>query len=205
MAKEMIPSPLLDLRFQEALRFAVELHAAQSRKGTSIPYIGHLLGVCSIVIDAGGSEDEVIASLLHDGPEDQGGLATLERIRRRFGDRVAEIVEHCSDTFEEHKPPWRDRKERYLETLRSCEDESVYLVSAADKLHNLRAILKDYREIGDLLWPRFSAPSGKVDVLWYYEALLQRYESGPFRPRSRWVLRDLRETLAAVIAHRPAM
>lgn len=177
------------------------LHQTQMRKATEIPYAGHLLGVCATVIDAGGDEDEAIAALLHDGPEDQGGLPTLAEIRERFGARVAGIVEHLSDTFAEPKPPWRARKEHYLSELRACRDRSVYLVSAADKLHNIRTMLDDYREIGEALWSRFSAPRGGVDVLWYHDELLAIYEAGPLDQRSRRILRNLRAAIAEIRAH----
>jgi (p)ppGpp synthase/HD superfamily hydrolase len=193
----------LGKRFQEALLFATDLHRTQKRKATEIPYVGHLLGVCATVIDAGGDEDEAIAALLHDGPEDQGGWSTIARIEVQFGERVTDIVAHLSDTFEDPKPPWRARKEAYLTALRACGDPSVYLVSAADKLHNLRAMLDDYREIGEALWTRFSAPLGRVDILWYHDALLAIYEAGPPDDRRRRVVRNLHATIDAIRALEP--
>jgi (p)ppGpp synthase/HD superfamily hydrolase len=133
-----------------------------------VPYFGHLLGVTGIVIDAGGSEDEAIAALLHDSVEDQGGHPTLERIRREFGGDVARIVESCSDSMGEPKPPWKKRKRKYLEHLETA-DHAVLLVSLADKLHNVRAIVLDYRELGEALWERFNAE--RDDVLAYYRSL----------------------------------
>ena len=130
-------------------------HRDQRRKGTEIPYIGHLLGVCSLVIEDGGTEDEAIAALLHDAAEDQGGEQTLERIRAEFGDHVAEIVRACSDTLEDPKPPWRTRKEAYLAHLDE-QPAPVLRVSLADKLFNARAILRDYLSVGDELWQRFN-------------------------------------------------
>jgi (p)ppGpp synthase/HD superfamily hydrolase len=156
-------------RFDRALLYASRLHRDQTRKGTGIPYITHLLAVASIVGENGGTEDEVISALLHDAPEDQGGEATLEDIRARFGDEVAEIVDGCTDTYEYPKPPWRERKERYLAHLASAPD-SVRLVSSADKLHNARAVLSDYRELGEDLWARFNG--GKEGTLWYYRAIV---------------------------------
>src|SRR5437588_8327976 len=131
---------LLSTRFEEALVFATQLHREQTRKGTRIPYIAHLLGVTSIVLEHGGNEDEAIAALLHDAIEDQGGASTREEIRRQFGDRVVEIVDGCTDTDVMPKPPWRARKEAYLAHIIEA-TPSVRLVSAADKLHNARAIL----------------------------------------------------------------
>jgi len=124
------------------------------------------------VIDAGGSEDEAIAALLHDAVEDQGGVATLDRIRTQFGSSVAAIVEACSDTDALPKPPWRARKEAYVEHLRTA-PTSVLRVSLADKLNNLRAIVRDYGEIGEALWARFNP---HADHVWYYGSLLEVFE-----------------------------
>lgn len=169
----------LSTRFEEALVFATRLHATQQRKGTEIPYVSHLLAVASLVIEAGGNEDEAIAALLHDGPEDQGGLRTLKEIRDRFGVPVGKIVAACSDTFDAKKPAWRARKETYLAHLREAAP-SVLLVSCADKLHNARAILADYRRHGEALWSRFNA--GRDDILWYYGELARFFvNQGPDR------------------------
>src|SRR5881227_3632367 len=143
----------LSTRFEDALTFATRLHADQTRKGTSIPYISHLLAVTSIVLEQGGNEDEAIAALLHDAIEDQGGAPTREEIRRRFGDTVVAIVDGCTDTEVMPKPPWRERKEAYIAHIREA-STAVRLVSAADKLHNARAVLADYRVLGDALWQR---------------------------------------------------
>jgi (p)ppGpp synthase/HD superfamily hydrolase len=167
----------LSERFEQAFRYAFELHRRQLRKGSRTPYLAHLMGVAALVIEDGGSEDEAIAALLHDAPEDQGGLLVLEQIRQRFGDHVAEIVDGCTDTYETPKPPWRARKQRYLEHLRRAKPE-VQRVSLADKLHNARSILSDLRGSGDGLWTRFNG--GKEGTLWYYRALLEVFrESGP--------------------------
>src|ERR1035441_8782185 len=163
MTSETRPDPVLGTRFVEALRLAVDLHSQQARKGSSVPHMGHLLGVCGLVIDSGGSEDEAIAAVLHDAVEDQGGVATLERIRTHFGSNVAAIVEACSDTDMLPKPPWRARKEAYVEHLRTA-PAPVLRVSLADKLNNLRAILRDYSEIGETLWARFNRDA---DQVWY--------------------------------------
>ncbi len=159
--------PLSD-RFSDALRFACELHATQTRKGTDIPYVAHLLAVASIALEHGASEDEAIAALLHDAVEDQGGRKTGDQIRRRFGDHVADVVDACSDTDIQPKPPWRARKEAYIAHLEQA-PRSVLLVSASDKLHNARSILIDVRSHGDDLWSRFSG--GKDGTLWYYRTL----------------------------------
>ncbi len=164
--------PRLGRRFEQALLFATRQHEGQSRKQTSIPYIAHLLGVASLVLEAGGDEDLAIAALLHDVVEDCGGVPMLKAVRRRFGKRVAHIVDGCTDAYVEPKPPWYQRKGKYLERLRT-EDAEVRLVSCADKLYNAGTILRDYREIGESLWARFR---GKRDgTLWYYRALADEF------------------------------
>ena len=142
-------------KFESALLYATRLHRYQERQGSDIPYVTHLLAVASIVGENGGTEDETIAALLHDAPEDMGGEARLQDIRRRYGDTVAVIVEGCTDTYEEPKPEWRPRKENYIAHV-SQAPGSVRLVSAADKLHNARSILADLRALGDALWGRFT-------------------------------------------------
>src|SRR5215203_460959 len=159
-------------KFEAALVYAARLHRDQTRKGSGIPYVNHLLAVAAIVGESGGSEEEVIAALLHDAPEDHGGRARLEEIRERFGDEVAEIVAACTDTYEDPKPAWQPRKEAYVAHVRTA-PASVRLVSAADKLHNARAILADLRVLGDALWGRFTG--GKEGTLWYYRALVGAY------------------------------
>jgi GTP pyrophosphokinase len=171
--------PILGPRFLEALTFATWLHGNQMRKGTSIPYVSHLLAVCGLVLEAGGGEDEAIAALLHDAVEDQGGLATREEIRRRFGEHVASIVDGCTDAVVTPKPPWRERKEAYLAHLPQAAPE-VRLVSLADKLHNARAILADYHTHGEALWSRFTG--GKKGTLWYYRALVEAQRAAGTSP-----------------------
>ena len=160
-------------RFDEAFAYAHAAHASQTRKGTGTPYVGHLIGVASIVLDDGGSEDEAIAALLHDAAEDAGGRERLEDIRRRFGDAVATIVEDCTDSWTTPKPPWAERKRQYVEHARTLAAPSLR-VSAADKVHNTYAILRDLRNIGEKVWERFSA--GPDDVLAYYQGLVRAYK-----------------------------
>jgi (p)ppGpp synthase/HD superfamily hydrolase len=157
-------------RFEYALRYAAHVHAGQVRKGSETPYIAHLLAVTALVMENGGDEEEIIAALLHDAPEDQGGRERLDDIRQRFGARVAGIVEGCTDTFEDPKPDWLPRKKAYLARLVAA-SPSVRRVAAADKLHNARCILADYREEGNELWARFSA--GPDGVLWYYRGAVE--------------------------------
>jgi GTP pyrophosphokinase len=145
------------------------MHAGQGRKASTVPYIAHLMGVASLVLEAGGDEDLAIAALLHDVVEDCGGAPMLKEVRRRFGKRVANIVEGCTDTDIDPKPPWRARKENYLRHLQRA-DQDTRLVSAADKLHNVRSTLTDYREAGESIWARFNG--GRDGTLWYYRALL---------------------------------
>jgi len=166
------PHVVLTPRYAEAVQYASELHAGQTRKSTNIAYISHLLGVSSLVLEAGGDEDMAIAALLHDGPEDQGGQATLDEIRVRFGDRVAHIVEGCSDSLSEDpedKAPWKNRKVSYLNHLKDADDDTL-TVSLADKLHNARAIATDLMITGPSTWDRFNA--SPPEILWYYESVL---------------------------------
>ncbi len=162
-------------RFDDALLYASNLHRDQKRKGGDTPYVTHLLGVASIVGENDGTEDEVIAALLHDAVEDHPrDGATKKEIVERFGGNVAGIVDGCSDTDVEPKPAWLERKEAYIAHVAGA-SESVRLVSAADKLHNARAILADLRTLGDELWGRFKG--GKDDTLWYYRELVGRFQA----------------------------
>ena len=164
--------PTLSRRFDEAFVYAHEVHGSQIRKGNGVPYIGHLIGVASIVIDDGGTEDEAIAALLHDAPEDRGGRPRLDDIRARFGDAVAAIVEDCTDSWTVPKAPWAERKQRYAEHARTLGASSLR-VSAADKVHNGYAILRDLRNVGDQVWERFNASAD--DILAYYQSLVRAY------------------------------
>jgi (p)ppGpp synthase/HD superfamily hydrolase len=154
--------------FDEALTYAAGLHRNQVRKGAGVPYVAHLLSVCSIVLTHGGNEIQAIAALLHDAAEDQGGEPTLRDIRRRFGSEVAAIVEDCTDAWEDPKPDWRPRKEAYLAALPHKPSASL-LVSLADKVDNAEAIGADYRLLGDALWSRFTG--GRDGTIWYYRSL----------------------------------
>jgi (p)ppGpp synthase/HD superfamily hydrolase len=179
-------------RYGKALAYAAEKHAGQKRKGSRIPYISHPLAVASLVLEYGGGEDEVIAALLHDVAEDCGGQEALDEIRHRFGMGVAAIVEGCSDTLESPKPKWRPRKEAHIENLQTAH-RSVRLVAAADKLHNARSILRDYRSEGENVWKRFSAP--KEEVLWYYGAVTRALESRGLSP----LVEELDRTVGEIV------
>jgi (p)ppGpp synthase/HD superfamily hydrolase len=159
------PTVVVGERFVVAVGEAVRLHAHQARKSTDVPYISHLLAVAGLVLEYGGDEDQAIAALLHDAPEDQGGTRVLALIRARFGHRVAAIVEGCSDTFEKPKPPWRPRKEAFLARLAHLEPD-VWLVVLADKVHNARKIVDDLRVSGPATLDRFNG--GRDGTLWYY-------------------------------------
>jgi GTP pyrophosphokinase len=166
-------------RFRDALVWAAELHEDQARKGGGIPYVAHLLGVASIVLEHGGSEDQAIAALLHDALEDQAHKMPAGEIRARFGEQVQRIVEACSDGSPEEQRDrdpvrWRARKEKYIAEI-AHKPKDALIVSMADKLYNARAILEDYRDMGDALWGRFTA--GRDGNLWYYDAMLDAFEA----------------------------
>ncbi len=163
-------------RFADALTTAAELHATQRRKGTSIPYISHLLATCAIVLDYGADEDEAIAALLHDAIEDVEPTETARAHVAWFGTRVLAIVEGCTDADTHPKPPWRERKERYVAHLADA-DASVLLVAAADKLHNALSVVADLRRVGDSVWDRFNA--GRDETLWYYDAVVAAMRANP--------------------------
>ena len=179
----------LTVRYEQALVFAHNIHRGQWRKGTDIPYMAPLLAVSSLVLEAGGNEDQAIAGLLHDMLEDQGARTSFEEIQQLFGGEVARIVRACSDTEELPKPPWRDRKTAYLAHLEEA-DPAVLRVSLADKLHNSRSILTDLREHGDGLWKRFNA--SREDQLWYYQGLAAVFAQRLPSPQQR----DLADVVA---------
>ncbi len=157
-------------RFNDALQYAVQLHAGQVRKVSGEPYVSHLLGVASLALDYGADEDEAIAALLHDAIEDQGGIATGEEIERRFGPAVAAIVRGCTDSDTKPKPPWQERKDAFLARLAHA-SPSIRLVVASDKLHNVRSLLRDYRSQGEAIWRHFKG--GRERTLWYYRAVAE--------------------------------
>lgn len=172
-------------RFDDALTLAHDLHRDQVRKGSGVPYITHLLGVASLVGENGGTEDQVIAALLHDAIEDCIDVRPDIRteIGDKFGDEVLAIVEACTDSDTIPKPPWRARKVEYLERLaRKPAGSPALIVSKADKLHNLRSIVRDYRVVGDELWSRFKG--GRDGTIWYYRelsAIFARLAPGPMQ------------------------
>lgn len=171
--------PVFTRHFVDALGYAARLHARQVRKRTGRPYIGHLLGVASIVIEYGGDEEMAIAALLHDAIEDQGGMPRLREIRRKFGERVARIVDGCTDSYTELKPPWRTRKLAYIRRV-AAEPGDVCLVSAADKLSNARETLHELRVHGDSVFEKFEGK--KEGTLWYYRELVKAFRKAGTNP-----------------------
>ncbi len=183
-------------RFHQALSYASQLHKEQTRKGTEVPYISHLMAVAGLVLEHGADEDVAIAALLHDALEDQGGGDTRTDIRQRFGERVLSIVEGCTEKQADPKPPWRDRKENYIAHL-SAADHGVVLVSLADKLHNARAIWTDYKLVGESIWDRFNG--GREGSLWYYRALADGFARMNSAPKA---LVDELDRVVALIEHK---
>jgi len=156
---------VLTPRFSDAFSYALHAHGGQAKKGTTVPYIAHLMEVTALVLMHGGNQDEAIGALLHDAAEDAGGRPRLDDIRQRFGDAVAEIVDGCSDTLETPKPPWLQRKTAYIEHLPQV-SASTRLVSAADKVANVRTIVADFKSMGEEVFERFAGR--RYGTLWYY-------------------------------------
>ena len=183
---------VLSPRFEQALHYACLIHSGQLRKGTSVPYLAHLLSVAGLALEYGADEDEAIAALLHDAVEDAGGKARAADLRARFGDRVAEIVAGCTDTDTTPKPPWQARKAAYIAGL-STVSESARLVSCCDKLHNARSIVSDLRIHRDRVWQKFAG--GKEGSLWYYTTLCGEYRRLNVHPP---LVEELERTLAVM-------
>jgi GTP pyrophosphokinase len=195
MAESSTDRPLLSDRFDDALLYASSHHRRQLRKGTDVPYVAHLLGVASLALEMGGTEDEAIGALLHDVVEDGGGASALAEIGRRFGDDVARIVAANSDTDVEPTPPWRERKEAYIAAIANKAPDELR-VSLADKLHNARAILLDFRTHGHGLWGRFNAGEGPA-MRWYYGSLYDAFAARreDLGPRAAPALEELGRTI----------
>jgi len=196
----MMPNPMLTDRFSRALDFAIVIHATQVRKGTCIPYVAHLLAVASLAIEHGADEDTAIAALLHDAPEDRGGLPMLAQIRARFGNDVAAIVEGCSDSFDEDKAPYAMRKTNYVLHLAGDASLETCLVSASDKLHNARAILHDLRATTDVraFWSRFN--STPILIGWYYGRVEQALTARLAGHDGREIVQEMARALDAIAA-----
>jgi (p)ppGpp synthase/HD superfamily hydrolase len=169
MTTETTEPSLRWTRLAEAAAFAFALHADQRRKGTTIPYIAHLMSVAALVLEHGGDEEQAIAGLLHDAIEDMGAEQE-DIIKKRFGLGVAAIVRAYTDADAIPKPPWRERKRQYIEHLEQVGDD-VLLVSACDKLHNARAIVSDLKTHGPLVFARFAGD--RDGTLWYYSTLAE--------------------------------
>jgi (p)ppGpp synthase/HD superfamily hydrolase len=194
-------SPLLSPTFDYALVYAHRLHGHAIRKGTSIPYVSHLLAVAALVLEAGGDEETAIAALLHDAVEDGGGAPVLEEIRGRFGVAVAAIVDDCTDDDTgADKAPWLERKKAYLEHLAVAPIPSLR-VACADKLHNAQAIARDLRDFGPGIFQRFRGD--REGTLWYYRSLARIFgalvqDMPELDPGFRGLIRELRETVAGL-------
>jgi len=194
-------------RFNQAMTAAADLHRGQFRKGTDIPYVSHLLGVAGIALDYGADEDEAIAALLHDAIEDAPEELGADWVRRwvafTFGGRVLAIIEACTDADRNPKPPWQARKELYVSHI-AQKDASAILVSAADKLHNARAILADFNMEGPSVFARFSA--GPDAVVSYYRGLTDAFAERCAtlderrRARIRQLVNELERVVAAIEA-----
>jgi GTP pyrophosphokinase len=172
MSESFTDTPLLTARFDAALHYATRHHARHLRKGTPIPYSAHLLAAASLVLEMHGDEDEAIGALLHDVVEDGGGRRALTEIEERFGAAVAGIVRDNSDWVPEDggrgKPRWYERKQAYLDAF-PRKSPPALRVCLADKLHNARSILLDYRTEGDALWGRFGQGQGIATRIYYRE------------------------------------
>jgi len=182
--------PRLSPKFHQAILYAAKLHGGKLRKKTRIPDIGHILAVTAIALEYGANETEAIAALLHDAVEDAGGRKRLNDIERKFGRAVARIVHGCTDSLAEPKPSWLDRKMEYVAHVRSA-PMSTKLVSASDKLQNVRSLLRNYREEGERLWRRYNC--GKEGALWYYRALVKAFTGKRIKPLVRELDRALSE------------
>jgi (p)ppGpp synthase/HD superfamily hydrolase len=182
-------------RFVDALGYATRVHHGQLRGKDGQPYIAHLLRVAGLVIQEDGSEDEAIAALLHDAAEDQGGLERLEDIRRRFGHPVADIVDECTDSYGDPKPPWRRRKEDYIRSLDEVSPGGM-LVSIADKLDNMHTIVRGIRIHGAEQWAR--GEKSAEDVRWFYGTLASRFSAlrpGPLSDELARTVAELEDLL----------
>ena len=160
-------------KYLEAYVYSFELHKKQTRKGSNIPYFTHLSSVSNLIIENNGTTTQAIAGLMHDAVEDQGGAKTLAVIKRKFGPKVAKIVDQCSDTTIKPKPPWKTRKIKYIKDIKNKTQDTL-LVSLCDKYHNANCILSDYQKVGEEIWDRFTA--SKQETFWYYESLYKEFK-----------------------------
>jgi (p)ppGpp synthase/HD superfamily hydrolase len=182
--------PKVTSKFRKALLYASRLHGGKLRKKTKIPDIGHILGVTAIALEYGATETEAIGALLHDAAEDGGGMKRLRDIRQKFGDAAAKIVDGCTDSYAEPKPSWIERKRDYVRHVGKA-SSSTQLVSASDKLQNVRSLLRNFREEGNQLWKRYD--SGKQGALWYYRALTNAFRAKRIKPLVKELDRVLKE------------
>lgn len=179
---DLQPAVRLSIQYYRAFEYANQWHRDQARKSTTLPYILHPMGVASLVLEAGGDEEQAIAALLHDVPEDCGGEARLTEILEMFGPRVEAMVRGCSDSLvadKEDKAPWRERKQAHIDHVATA-DMDTLIVTAADKVHNGRAIATDLQTIRNEVWKRFNA--SRDDIIWYYSTFYDELEKRGVTP-----------------------
>ena len=179
---DLQPAVRLSIQYYRAFEYANTWHRDQARKSTTLPYILHPMGVASLVLEAGGDEEQAIAALLHDVPEDCGGEERLTEILEMFGPRVEAMVRGCSDSLvaeKEDKAPWRERKQAHIDHVATA-DMDTLIVTAADKVHNGRAIATDLQTIGNEVWNRFNA--SREDIIWYYSTFYSELDKRGVTP-----------------------
>lgn len=196
---DLQPAVRLSIQYYRAFEYANQWHRDQARKSTNLPYILHPMGVASLVLEAGGDEEQAIAALLHDVPEDCGGEARLTEILEMFGPRVEAMVRGCSDSLvveKEDKAPWRERKQAHIDHVATAHMDTL-IVTAADKTHNGRAIATDLQTIGNQVWERFNA--SREDIIWYYSTFYVELEKRGVTPA---LLNPLRTAIEVMKAER---
>lgn len=196
---DLQPAVRLSIQYYRAFEYANQWHRDQARKSTTLPYILHPMGVASLVLEAGGDEEQAIAALLHDVPEDCGGEARLTEILEMFGPRVEAMVRGCSDSLvveKEDKAPWRERKQAHIDHVATAHMDTL-IVTAADKTHNGRAIATDLQTIGNQVWERFNA--SREDIIWYYSTFYVELEKRGVTPA---LLNPLRTAIEVMKAER---
>jgi (p)ppGpp synthase/HD superfamily hydrolase len=180
----------LGIRFQEALIYATQLHANQTRKTSNVPYISHLLSVAALVLEDSGDEDEAIAALLHDAIEDQGGEKTRQEIRQKFGENIAAIVEECTESDIVPKPPWKERKLASIEKFRTVSPQARRVI-LADKLHNARSLLIDRLRYKEEIWNHFKG--GKEGTIWFFRSIIEVERQRGYNPMTEEIDRLIQE------------
>lgn len=156
--------------FAQAVAFAAFAHDGQSRKGTALPYMVHPMEAAAIAATMTNDPDVLAAAVLHDVIEDCG--VTESELRRRFGRRVAQLVQaESEEKYPDAQGTWQKRKLRAVNRLRAAPRETLIL-TLADKLSNLRAIDRDLRSLGPALWQRFHQSNPSMHH-WYYASIAE--------------------------------